>query len=115
MSAFNMSNVRELVGHWSCLTLFIGLAGGAVSVILHPARNKDSAKVSAALATAMLVFGVFTGTFGVALGMGYSGPTPEYVEVRLFDRYFAALMAFAFALVFALDTFWLSRRKLRSQ
>ena len=114
MSAFNMANLRGLVGGWSCLTLFIGLAGAGVSFLLHLARDGDTAKVSAVLATVMLVFGLFIGTFGVASGMGYSGPTPEYVEVRLFDRYFAALVALAFALVFALDT-WLSRRKPRSQ
>jgi uncharacterized membrane protein YccC len=61
----------------------------------------------------MLVFALFIGTFGVAAGTAYSGPAPEYVEIRLFDRYLAALIALAFSLVFAFDTFWLSRLRLQ--
>ena len=119
MSAFNTANLRDLVGGWSCLTFAIGLAGVAVSFFFLRvvrgirAPKKDPAKLSAALATAMLVFAAFIGIFGVASGMAYSGPTPEYVEVRLFDRYFAALIALAFALVFTFDIFWLSRSRPR--
>ena len=115
MSAFNIANLKDLVGGWSCLTFAIGLAGAAASFFsLRVGRgisapDKHTAKVSAALATAMLLLALFIGTFGVALGTAYSGPAPEYVETRLFDRYFAALVALAFALVFAFDTFWLSR------
>jgi hypothetical protein len=121
MSAFNIANLRDLVGGWSCLTFAIGVAGAAVSFFAlrvgrgMSAPHKDPGKVSAALAAAMLVVALFIGTAGVAKGMGYSGPTPEQVPIRLFDRYLAALIALAFAVVFTFDTFWLSRSRSRPQ
>ena len=121
MTAFNTANLRDLVGAWSCFTIVLGLAEAAGNYLsLQAGRSagapdKSTAKVSAALATAMLLFALFIGTIGVALGTGYSGPAPEYVEIRLFDRYFAALVALAFALVFAFNTFWLSRSQPPSQ
>ena len=121
MTAFNTANLRDLVGAWSCFTVVLGLAGAAGSYLsLQAGRSagapdKSTAKVSAALATAMLMFALFIGTFGVASGMAYSGPAPEYAGIRLFDRYFAALVALAFALVFTFDTFRLSRTQPPSQ
>ena len=121
MTAFNTANLRDLVGAWSCFTIGLCLAGAAVSYLsLQAGRSagapdNSTAKVSAALATAMLLLALFIGTVGVAKGMGYSGPTPEQIPIRLFDKYLAALIALAFAMVFAFDTFWLSRSRWRSQ
>jgi len=121
MTAFNTANLRDLVGGWSCLTIAVGLAGAAVSYFsLRVGRrirasDKVTAKVSAALAVAMLVFALFIGGVIVPLSMGYSGPAPEYVPIRLYDKYLAAVVALAFAVVFAFDTFWLSRSHSHSQ
>jgi hypothetical protein len=121
MTAFNTANLRDLVGGWSCLTIAVGLAGAAISYFsLRVGRrirasDKATAKVSAALAVAMLVFALFIGGFIVPLSMGYSGPAPEYVPIRLYDKYLAAVVALAFAVVFAFDTFWLSRSHSHSQ
>ena len=115
MTALNTANLEDLIGAWSCLTIVLGLAGAAVSYLsLHAggsthASHRGTANVSALLAVAMLLLALFIGGFVVPLSMGYSGPTPENIPIRLYDRYLAALIALAFAVVFAFNTFWLGR------
>jgi hypothetical protein len=116
MTALNTANLRDLVGFWSCLTIVVGFAGAAVSYLSLRAggsgesSGRTAAKLTAALAVAMLILAFIIAVPVTALGMAYSGPTPENVPIKLYDQHLAALIALAFAVVFAFDTFWLSRR-----
>jgi hypothetical protein len=118
MSAFDIANLRELVGAWSCLTFAVGLAGALISYFsLMVGRNisspdSGSAKVSATVAMVMLSFALFIGFFVLPASRAYSGPVPPEVrQTWRYDKYFAALIALTFAVVFAFDTFRLSRSR----
>ena len=103
------------------MTMVLGFAGAAVSYLsLREGRSanvpdRNTAKVSALLAVAMLLFAFFIGGWVLPLSTAYSGPVPETVPIKLYDKYLAALIALAFAVVFAFDTFLLSRSHSHSQ
>lgn len=115
MNTHVLSNLRDLVGVWTCLVFLVGLGAMAVCHFSRiPGDSKPSsgmpARISATLATGMFLLALFIVLFVVPASIAYSGPVPpEDRRLWLYDKYLAALIALVFAAALGLSSFRIRR------
>jgi hypothetical protein len=112
MDTSYIGNLQNLFGGWSILALIVGFGGAFLSY--HFSKRGKFAEANldqrrniliAVLPWAMWMLAVFIGVVILPASMAYSGPVPtEYRRIWRYDKYFAALIALAFALVFELNS-----------
>ena len=103
-----LTNLRDLVGLWSCFAFALGLVGALASH--HSWKRKiasgsyEQTKIIEVLPVLMWLTAFFIGWLLPQLSMGYSGPaTFDGPLVKSYDKFFGGLIALAFGLVFAFD------------
>jgi hypothetical protein len=113
----NTHHFGHLVGGWSCFAFSIGLFTAYFSHSLKKSQDPKipsitQAKVSAVLSACMILLAFVIGFIVMAGSKAYSGPIPAEVrDTWGYDKDFAALIALAFAVVFAFDSLRLRRSK----